>query len=79
MALPNRTQVLILGERSWLEELKALFAQAGQEMNLSTVYKLMQQHPKSKRNQHWQEKIRQILQGRHFERVSRGTYRLTAT
>ena len=79
VALPNRTQVLILGERSWLEELKALFAQIGQEMNLSTVYKLMRQHPKSKRNRHWQEKIRQILQGRHFERVSRGTYRLATT
>lgn len=75
--LPNRTQVLILGERSWLAELKTLFRQSGQELDLQAVYELMQHHPKSKKNQHWQAKIRQVLQrGLHFTRVSRGVYRL---
>lgn len=74
--LPNRTQVVLLAQRSWSEELRALFAQAGQELDLQAVYELLARHPKTRRNRHWRAKVRQILQGRHFVRVARGVYRL---
>ena len=43
---------------------------------LADLYQLMKDHPKTKGRQHWQAKVRQVLQQGPFERVGRGEWRL---
>ena len=48
-------------------------------MTLAEIYSKIEDHPKAKRNRHWQAKIRQVLQRMpQAERVARGVWRLKA-
>lgn len=43
---------------------------------LDELYLALCSHPKAQRNQHWREKIRQVLQQGPFERIDRGVWKL---
>lgn len=62
---------------SWRDVLYAILDDNGGEMTLAELYDQMKDSPKTKANQHWQEKIRQVMQNaKYFTRTARGTYAL---
>lgn len=51
----------------------------GKEMPLGDIYQAIEPFAQTRANNHWQAKIRQVLQdGRFFDRVSAGVYKLAA-
>lgn len=62
---------------SWRDIIHALLEKG--QSTLETLYRAMEDTPKSKANPHWKEKIRQTVQNtRYFRRVAEGTYALAA-
>lgn len=62
---------------SWRDIIHALLEKG--QSTLETLYRAMENTPKSKANPHWKEKIRQTVQNtRYFRRVAEGTYALAA-
>lgn len=66
-------------ETSWREALTAFFAGREGPVPLADVYRAFADHPKSRANQHWREKLRQVLQRGAFERVDKGLWQRRAT
>ena len=74
--LPNRGQVVIAFSVTWLELVLGVFKRTGGELSLSELYVMLSNHPKAKANQHWKEKLRQIVQREDFVRLAPGLYKL---
>lgn len=45
---------------------------------LDEIYVLVADHPKARRNRHWRDKVRQIVQRAPFRRIRRGVYSVEA-
>jgi hypothetical protein len=60
---------------SWREALEAWFACRDRPVSLAELYRAFSDHPKTRVNQHWREKLRQVLQRGRFERVDKGLWR----
>ncbi len=46
--------------------------------DLSTIYREIENHDKAKNNQHWKEKVRQVLQYGPYSSDGKGYWRLAA-
>lgn len=63
--------------QSWRDLVYATIQENGGQMNLQELYDALKDSSKAKKNQHWQEKIRQTVQNiKSFVRTDRGTYAL---
>jgi len=78
--LGNRQQMVLVYRpapaQTWLELLSVLVERQGGRISLSVAYALVGKTPKAAANQHYEAKIRQVLQGPRFRRVGRGEYQL---
>ena len=63
---------------SWRAELEGWFATRPGPVSLDELYRAFARHPKARRNQHWQAKIRQVLQLGAFDRVEQGIWQRKA-
>jgi hypothetical protein len=59
---------------SWRQLVQAVVAGQGGQIALSAAYMLIDGHPKAEGNQHWRAKVRQVLQGKGFERTGPAQY-----
>jgi hypothetical protein len=76
--IPLRVQVSILVEAltpTWREALEGWFAGHDGPVSLAELYCAFADHPKARANQHWREKLRQVLQRGRFERVEKGLWK----
>lgn len=64
--------------KTWSEALDTFFSQRSEAVPLAEIYRAFSGHPKTQKNAHWQEKIRQVLQRGNFERVEKGVWRRAA-
>lgn len=65
------------GDQSWRDLVYSVIQDNGGTMSLQELYDALKESSKAKRNQHWQEKVRQTVQNiRHFIRTERGRYAL---
>lgn len=75
IALRLPRSVVVAGlNPTWRAELEGWFAGRTGPVALEEVYRAFAGHPKARRNQHWQAKIRQVLQRGAFERVEQGIW-----
>jgi hypothetical protein len=76
-----RAQMLVqaLGGGTWAEALEAFMASRSGPVSLGELYQAFVDHPKSRANQHWRDKLRQVLQRGAYERVDRGLWRRRTT
>jgi hypothetical protein len=63
---------------SWREALEGWFAGRDGPVTLAELYRAFADHPKARANQHWREKLRQVLQRGRFERVDKGLWKAVA-
>lgn len=59
---------------TWAEALKAVMAAQPGPVSLGDLYRAFLDHPKTRANQHWREKLRQALQRGEYERVEKGVW-----
>lgn len=65
--------------QSWRDLVLETVRDNGGKMTLSQLYEALADSGKSRRNEHWQEKIRQTVQNaKYFTRTDRGEYALAA-
>ena len=65
------------GDQSWRDLVYSVIQDNGGQMSLQELYDALKDSAKAKRNQHWQEKVRQTVQNiKHFIRTERGCYAL---
>lgn len=65
------------GDQSWRDLVYSVIQENGGQMSLQELYDALKDSAKAKRNEHWQEKIRQTVQNiKRFVRTERGTYAL---
>lgn len=65
------------GDQSWRDLVYSVIQDNGGRMSLQELYDALKDSAKAKRNAHWQDKIRQVVQDiKHFVRTERGTYAL---
>jgi hypothetical protein len=65
------------GDQSWRDLVYSVIQENGGQMLLQELYDALKDSAKAKRNEHWQEKIRQTVQNiKRFVRTERGTYAL---
>ena len=63
--------------QSWRDLIYATIQENGGQMSLQELYDALKDSAKARRNQHWQEKIRQTVQNlKNFVRTERGCYAL---
>lgn len=60
---------------TWSEALEAFFHNRSEAVTLADIYRAFSDHPKTRENQHWRDKLRQVLQRGRFERVDKGLWR----
>jgi hypothetical protein len=60
---------------SWREALAAFFERHDGPIALGELYRAFADHPKARANQHWRDKLRQVLQRGGYERVDKGVWR----
>lgn len=60
---------------TWREVVERWFGGRNEAVSLSELYRAFADHPKARANQHWRDKLRQILQRGEFERVDKGLWR----
>lgn len=64
-------------DQSWRDLVYSVIQENGGQMSLGELYDALKDSSKAKRNQHWQEKIRQTVQNiTLFKRTERGCYAL---
>ncbi len=63
---------------TWREALDGFFADRDQPVALADLYRAFADHPKTRGNQHWRDKLRQVLQRGQFERVDKGLWQRRA-
>lgn len=73
LLVPRSWLVQALPDPSWSGLVRQALAGRG-PVALSTLYRLVQQHPKAARNPNWRAKVRQTLQRGAGERVDRGLW-----
>lgn len=61
---------------SWNETVLEWVRLQGKTVSLSDAYKYFADHPKAENNPHYRDKIRQVLQRDHFERIDKGMYKI---
>jgi hypothetical protein len=81
--VPLRLRTMLLVEAfrpgsTWAEALDAYMAAQPGAVPLGELYRAFADHPKTRRNQHWREKLRQALQRGEYERVEKGLWRRRA-
>lgn len=79
--VPLRLNTSILVEAltpTWREALDSFFAGRGEAVSLAELYRAFADHPKTRANQHWRDKLRQVLQRGQFERVDKGLWKRVA-
>lgn len=79
--VPLRLRVSMLVEiaaPTWRDALEAWFRDRDGPVALAEIYRAFSDHPKARRNQHWRDKLRQVLQRGRFERVDRGLWQRRA-
>lgn len=64
-----------ISEQSWREAVAAWLSRQDGPVRLDDIYRAFAHHPKARRNPHWRDKIRQVLQLGAGERVDRGIWR----
>lgn len=62
------------GASTWGEALTAYMGAQPGPVALGELYRAFVDHPKTRTNQHWREKLRQALQKGAFERVEKGVW-----
>ena len=63
------------GDQSWRDLVYSVIEENGGKMSLQELYDALKDSAKAKRNEHWQEKIRQTVQNiKAFIRTERGCY-----
>ena len=63
------------GDQSWRDLVCSVIQENGGQMSLQELYDALKDSAKAKRNEHWQEKIRQTVQNiKRFIRTERGCY-----
>jgi len=63
---------------TWSEALAGFFAGRDGPVALADLYRAFAAHPKARRNQHWRDKLRQMLQRGQYERVDKGLWKRRA-
>ena len=63
---------------SWAEALSQFFRDRREPVSLGEIYRAFLDHPKTRSNQFWRDKIRQMLQRGAYERVEKGMWRRVA-
>lgn len=63
---------------TWREALEAWFSDKAGPVSLPDLYRAFADHPKAGANQHWRDKLRQVLQRGAFERVAKGLWQRRA-
>lgn len=72
---PEAREVLERGSGSWREVVAAVLASLGGRAHLTHIYEAMLSRRPTE-NQHWREKVRQVLQNGPFRNVARGEWEL---
>jgi hypothetical protein len=63
---------------TWRQALEEFFAECAGPVALGDLYRAFADHPKTRANQHWRDKLRQVLQRGQFERVDKGLWQRRA-
>lgn len=71
--------MLVSAAPSWGAALEHWFSDKAGAVPLADIYRAFADHPKARRNQHWRDKLRQMLQRGQFERVDKGLWRRRAS
>lgn len=74
LRLPRSVLVTALPS-TWSEALAAFFDGRSEPATLGEIYQAFINHPKTRSNQHWRDKLRQVLQRGAFERVEKGVWK----
>jgi hypothetical protein len=74
LRLPKSFVVSAISQ-TWSDALSGFFSKHEGVISLQDLYRAFAGHPKTRSNQHWREKLRQVLQRGQFERVDRGLWR----
>jgi hypothetical protein len=77
IALRLKTSMLVKAFEpgtTWAEALDAYMASQSGPVELNELYRAFVNHPKSRENQHWRDKLRQMLQRGAYERVAKGVW-----
>ena len=72
------SMVVDLPAQSWRDALEEWFSGQDGPVRLSELYRAFANHPKSRGNKHWPDKLRQVLQQGTFERVEKGVWQRRA-
>lgn len=63
------------GAMTWKASVRRVLQQAGKEMKLAEIYAAIAPYAKERDNEHWEAKVRQVLQDdRYFKREAVGVY-----
>lgn len=77
LRLPAFLAVLVPAEgQTWREAVGDAMTAAGGPVRLDELYRALSRHPKTQRNPHWREKVRQTLQMGGFTRLAPGVWAL---
>ncbi len=75
LVIPRSMAVVALaGEPSWRDVVHSVMRNERGPVPLDRLYQLLADHPKTRSNNHWREKIRQTLKRGPFERVDGGVW-----
>ncbi len=80
-ALRLKSQMLVQAfavGSTWAEVLDGYMSRQNGPVALGELYRAFVDHPKSRANQHWRDKLRQVLQRGAYERVDKGVWRRRA-
>lgn len=76
--VPLRLPIAVFGaalDQSWRDALAGWFDSREGPVTLAEIYRAFSDHPKTRANQHWRDKLRQVLQRGDFERVEKGVWK----
>jgi hypothetical protein len=74
LRVPRSMLVEALSEPTWREAVAAIIERHGGPVSLADLYRAFADHPKTKRNENWREKVRQTLNRGGFRKIARGVY-----
>lgn len=74
LIFPRGVIVAALRDLTWREALSDFLAAHGAPIALADLYQAFAEHPKSRANPHWREKLRQTLQQGAGKRIARGQW-----
>lgn len=75
LRLPTSMMVLIPGASTWAGIVEQFFSKHGDApIALADLYRALADHPRARARQHWQAKVRQVLQEGQFRRVDKGVW-----